>query len=176
MRPEEGETLGQFLHRFRPEADASDLGDTALVHRLRQCLPATTQTLVAMLKGGDAPEKIIDWYDALHIIDCGQVTSLAIRDASQPINPAVDVASNKPRQPDEKVDYMTEIASEVIRGVRATLTTSNRFSMLEPGTDSVAQSMNAMPQLSAESSVSNGELHHNGRASTFHSCALMWIV
>ena len=38
MRPEEGETLGQFLHRFRPEADASDLDDTTLVHRLRQCL------------------------------------------------------------------------------------------------------------------------------------------
>src|SRR6201999_1264421 len=82
MRPEEGETLGQFLHRFRPEADASDLGDTALIHRLRQCLPATTQTLVAMLKGGDAPEKIIDWCDALHIIDCGQVTFTADQSSS----------------------------------------------------------------------------------------------
>jgi hypothetical protein len=116
MHPEEGETLGQFLHRFRPEADASDLGDTTLVHRLRQCLPATTQTLVAMLKGGDTPEKIIDWYDVLHIIDRGQVTSLAIRDALQPINPVVndalleeetvDAAPNKllTHQPDEKVE------------------------------------------------------------------------
>jgi hypothetical protein len=44
MQPQSRETPGEFLNRFRPEADASNLGDIALIHRRRQCLPELVQT------------------------------------------------------------------------------------------------------------------------------------
>ena len=82
----EGETIGQFLHRFRPEADASELSDAALIHWLRQCLPATIQTSVAIMRGGVVPKRIIEWYETLHLIDQSQVMLLAILDSASVTN------------------------------------------------------------------------------------------
>src|ERR1700742_2500806 len=60
MQPRSRETLGEFLNRLLPEADASNLGDVALIHRLRQCLPESVQTQVIMLKGGQEPKEITE--------------------------------------------------------------------------------------------------------------------
>src|ERR1700742_2475730 len=60
MQPRSRETLGEFLNRLLPEADASNLGDVALIHRLRQCLPESVQTPVIMLKGGQEPKEITE--------------------------------------------------------------------------------------------------------------------
>ena len=154
----EGETIGQFLHRFRPEADASEMSDAALIHRLRQCLPATIQTSVAVLRGGAAPERIAEWYEALHLIDQSQVTSAAILNsvpaASRPLQVPIvemdagDESSCQATQDKEreKTALLKEIATEVICGVKTVLPTTNRFSILEHCTDLTAQSMNAASQ------------------------------
>ena len=78
MTPNNAESLGDFLCRFRPEADASNLGDVGLIHRLCQCLDVETQTQVVMLNAGHEPEKLSDWYRALHTIDGSRVASKAI--------------------------------------------------------------------------------------------------
>ena len=67
------------------------MSDVALIHRLCHCLPATIQISVALMKGGTAPERITEWYEALHLIDQNQVTSAAILDSVPAANQSIQV-------------------------------------------------------------------------------------
>ena len=103
------------------------------------------------MRGGVVPERIIEWYETLHLIDQSQVTSVAILKSAPAANQSLRVSDEetdtgnesdfRPTLDEEyeRAAYLKEIATEVIRGVKAVLPTSNRFSTLEPCTDSVAQ-------------------------------------
>ena len=167
MTPSETESLGDFLRRFRPEADASNLGDVGLIHRLRQCLDVETQTQVVMLNGGHEPERLLDWYKALHTIDSSRVTSKAITEtvlppaantivAAECSHPTPSLPNERPstQMPSaltpEKKAFLRDLAEEMVRGVKVRqqqipgpqrIPTHNRFAILDPDTDKALKEM-----------------------------------
>ena len=170
MTPDEAESLGEFLCRFRPEADASNLGDVGLIHRLRQCLYVETQTQVIMLNAGKEPERLSDWYKALHTIDGSRTTSKAISATTPapiadpmpvidpPCNPLIEeshVQMPITLTPERKA-FLRGLAGEMMQGIRVRqrqipgpqgVSTCNRFTALESNTDKVAREMAAAPAL-----------------------------
>jgi len=56
------ESLGSFVNRFRPEAEASDFDDKTLCFFFAQALPEQIQVQISSMNQGDIPCKIEDWY------------------------------------------------------------------------------------------------------------------
>src|ERR1700733_12483903 len=120
-----------------------------------------------MLNGGHEPERLLDWYKALHTIDSSRVTSKAITEMVLPpaTNTIVAAESSPPtpslpnKQPGtqmpsaltpERKAFLRDLAEEIVRGVKVRqqqvpgpqrVPTHYRFVILEPDADKALQEM-----------------------------------
>lgn len=69
MRMKKSETIGEFVIRYRTEAELSDWNDDALISCFRAAIPSDSHFQILTLNQGLAPKYIATWYTLAQTLD-----------------------------------------------------------------------------------------------------------